>query len=153
VLPRWIAVDEPFPGDGPRVCGAEFRAFETPRLFVVAPVRNRGTASVSLGVQRINLRLFMRPMVGHYKGVISMMLDGACCGSNCQTQNPRSYRTTPRYLHVFFGRYFPSAILEDTAVDPQSNVEFISDLSEWHAGRITFDEVKARALARDKDKS
>ncbi|HKS71711.1 MAG TPA: hypothetical protein VJQ82_00860 [Terriglobales bacterium] len=51
---------------------------------------------------------------------------------------------------VFFGRYFPLAILEDTAVDPQSNAEFISDLSEWHAGRLTFDEVKSRALARDK---
>ena len=52
---------------------------------------------------------------------------------------------------VFFGQHFPSAILEDAAADPESNAKFVSDLSEWHAGRITFDEVKARALARDKD--
>ena len=53
---------------------------------------------------------------------------------------------------VFFGRYFPSAIFDGAVVDPQSNAAFISDLSEWRAGGTTFEEVKARALARDKAK-
>jgi hypothetical protein len=53
---------------------------------------------------------------------------------------------------VFFGRHFPSAIFDDAVVDPQSNAAFISDLSEWHAGRVTFEDVKARALAREKDR-
>ena len=54
---------------------------------------------------------------------------------------------------VFLAQYFPSAILGHAAADPQSTAEFVSDLSEWHAGRISFDDVKARLLAREKGTS
>jgi hypothetical protein len=49
---------------------------------------------------------------------------------------------------VFFGQHFPSAILGCGADDPQSIAEFVSDLAEMHDGRLNFDDVKARALAR-----
>jgi hypothetical protein len=51
---------------------------------------------------------------------------------------------------VFLGQHFPSAILGYAVADPQSTAEFVSDLSEWHAGRISFEDVKARLLARNK---
>lgn len=54
---------------------------------------------------------------------------------------------------VFLGQHFPSAILWHSAPDLQSNAAFISDLSEMHAGRISFHDLKARCLARDKDPS
>lgn len=54
---------------------------------------------------------------------------------------------------VFLGRHFPSAIFLDPAPGPQSIAAFLSDLSELHAGRISFDDVKARSLARNKETS
>lgn len=49
---------------------------------------------------------------------------------------------------VFLAQHFPPAILGDVVDDPQSSAEFLSDLSELRAGRLSFDDVKARALVR-----
>jgi hypothetical protein len=54
---------------------------------------------------------------------------------------------------LFLAQRFPSALLGDVTINPRSTAAFVSDLSEWHAGRISFDEVKVRLLARDKDAS
>lgn len=52
---------------------------------------------------------------------------------------------------VFLVQHFPSAVF--MAASSQPSPESLSDLSEWHAGRLSFDDVKARALARYKGRS
>jgi hypothetical protein len=49
---------------------------------------------------------------------------------------------------VFLGQHFPSAIFKNVASSSQPSSEFLSDLSEWQAGRLSFDDVNARLLAR-----
>jgi len=55
---------------------------------------------------------------------------------------------------VFLAQHFPSAIFEGVVDDPQSSAEFLSDLVELRTGRLSFDDLKARALVRRyKDRS
>jgi hypothetical protein len=49
---------------------------------------------------------------------------------------------------VFLAPHFPSASLRGLVDDSQSSAEFLSDLAELRAGRLTFDDVKARARVR-----
>jgi hypothetical protein len=49
---------------------------------------------------------------------------------------------------VFLAQHFPSAALRGWVDDSQSSAEFLSDLAELRAGRLTFDDVKACALVR-----
>jgi hypothetical protein len=50
---------------------------------------------------------------------------------------------------VFLAQHFPSAIFGD-GTGSFDNPESLSDLSELQAGRLSFDDVEARRLARDK---
>jgi hypothetical protein len=54
---------------------------------------------------------------------------------------------------VFLAQNFPSAIFEGAVDDPQSSAEFLLDLAELREGRLTFDDVMARASVRYKCRS